>query len=96
MAEHDPRDRDACADYLRDLADKVESGDVESVWAVAMPVPESTAKVEGYMAVLGPTPDGIALAKLFLLVAQQQHVLLSVLNHGSKLGPLTIKNEGMK
>ncbi len=62
MAEHDPMDRQTCAEYLHNLADKVESGAVEGLWVVVTPA--RGERIDSHLSLLGPSPDGIALARL--------------------------------
>ncbi len=76
--KHDPKDRETCADYLRDLADEVEEGRVEAIWVVTTTA-ANFPPVNGHLSLLGPTHDGVALAKLFFMVDRLKHTLFNSL-----------------
>jgi len=62
MADHDPIHRQTCAEYLRGLAKRVESGAVEGVWVVVTPAGKDP--INSHLSLLGPSHDKIALARL--------------------------------
>lgn len=79
MSEHKPEHRDQAADYLRDLADKVEAGEVEGLWVCTTAAkPEGTSGTR--LSLLGPNPDHLAGARLFLLLERTRLLFLDQLN----------------
>ena len=88
--EHRQEDRTSTADNLRQMADLIEEGKVEAIWMVATSATQDPLRGT-MMALMGPSPDNIAIARLFLYAERMRHLLLQSLN-----GDLSLRVMGDK